>query len=188
MADAPTPPSKGVSQNVGEWSNAVDGLRGRLCVQVLGETNAKQDFQVYLDLQNISKTGASRDVFFSVDGVVWTLTDEAGRSAEEVPVSLIAPFDIGAWMTLPAGSTKRWWVSGGSYNGGSGLDMRYRSWIISPDKTKRYFVSALFSDADPKVLNYIHPTPPSALVARNNIWRGKIVLPKVAVPRDRGGN
>src|SRR5665213_2050680 len=112
-----TPAREDAPEALGKWSSVVAGLRGRLVLQGPGATNPKDDFTVYFELQNVSKAGASKDVFFSLESIVWKLTDVAGRPAEEVPLTILAPFDLGAWTTLPAGSTKRWMASGGRYSG-----------------------------------------------------------------------
>jgi len=186
-ADTSTQPSLNALGKAGEWSDVVDGLRGRLVIEGPSHLEAEDDFGIYLEIQNVSNPAKSKNVSFSVDySIGWQLSDETGKPAEMLPLTILAPIDAPVWITIPGNSTKRWFVSGGLYatqDGEQRLGMRYLLWKISSAKSTRYYLGARFHNGVMEHL--ISPKPPIDPGPRANLWKGELVLPRVSVPRNR---
>jgi len=116
------------------------------------------------------------DVSYSPDeSLDWRLVDSAGKEAESIPVSLIAPFQIGSSITLPSYSTLRLVVGEGNYQGYRGLVFNIGSqwWkVVTGDKSVCYHLGCRFENAKPEMGSGTH----------RPMWKGELVIPGVPLP------
>src|SRR5215210_9565053 len=71
---------------VGDWSQPVDGLRGRLLVyqgRTLGDGKTRETL-VYVELQNVAEAG-ERSLVFDPDRLKCELLDAAGKAVPLAP-------------------------------------------------------------------------------------------------------
>ena len=178
--DIPNQPSQNAPQNVGKWSSVVDGLRGRIIIESAHDSEAMEEIRIYIEIQNVSSSKGWINVLFSPESCFdWQLTDRAGQPAERIGVTLLAPFQLPAWITLPANSTMRFLVSGGYSIAGGGLAFGLEEgwlWRISPVISTHYYLKMSFVNAT--------PLRDSGAPPNRNMWKGELVLPEVVVPRN----
>jgi len=180
----PTPPAKPVL--TGDWSSPVQGLRGRLILE-LGDKIADCDSAVVsLELQNTSDTMNPQRIYYSEDNsVLCTLLDSTSK-----PVAMAGGMgDVWSnypyWLALPMGATLRFHVSytgfapsGSNYKPATGLLICLRGgpWIIPSDASTNYTLSATLKITPP-------PTDPRFPgIYAGDVWHGEIILPKLIIP------
>jgi hypothetical protein len=159
-----------------EWSQPVEGIRGRL-VLTRGDTfNGTLQIQVYLELQNVSDI-ANPVRILNGHSFTFDLTDSNGKNQPPFcgPVDILMPNDT-VGLVLPYKSTLRFLVSvsgvGIPKDKAAQISVPYESghtcWIIEGGKTSLYFLSGTFK----------------ATAEQGGHQIGKIViaLPKVQVP------
>ena len=159
-----------------EWSQPVEGIRGRL-VLTRGDTfNGTLQIKVLLELQNVSDIANSMHI---LNGYAYTfnLTDSDGKNQSPFcgPVDILMPNDT-VGLVLPHESTLRFLVSisgiGIPKDKVAQLSVPYESghicWVIEGGKTSPYFLSGTFNA--------------SAERSGHRVEKIVIVLPKVQVP------
>ena len=111
-----------------QWSEIVDGLRGRLVIEYGPDLEGAEIALVYLELQNVSDSAGIKDLWFDeTHQFKWQLQDEKGKQVPRTypPASIFT--DLGHWMILPFDSTLRFRVSVSGYgiipNGGVALQL-----------------------------------------------------------------
>jgi hypothetical protein len=158
-----------------EWSDPVDGLRGRLVIEYGPDFEGAEIALVYLELQNVSDSAGIKDLWFDeTHQFKWQLQDEKGNPVPRTypPMSVFS--DLGHWMGLPFDSTLRFRVSVSGYgiipNGGIALQLPSGFfWQVPRKKEGSYYLSATFSSVPAKE-------------ERKRSWKGTLVLPKVMLP------
>jgi hypothetical protein len=181
---------------VGAWSPVVNGLRARLVLEPdvqweareksrfeeakkygmkwIPDPYAKDHFLRYLDLENL--TGAWIDLGYSAEeSFRCNLTDVSGHEAEEIPVTILAPFMISIWITVPGNSMLHLFVRREGYSSdtnGMVVGAGDRLWRVASDRSARYYLGGTFSESKP-----LTPAPKGTWV-----WKGKLILPKVELP------
>jgi hypothetical protein len=161
---------------VGDWSEPVDGLRGRLVVaqgRTLGDGNARESL-VYVEFQNVAEAG-ERTLAFDPDRLKCELLDANGN-----PVPKTAPFGRSGGrpgktlVTLPFDSTLR--LRANPYGFGRADDLlvplNADAWLIKAGDTADYFLTGTFTV--PPVDRTGPGKPP---------WAGELKLPKARLAR-----
>jgi hypothetical protein len=177
----------------GDWSDIVRdhdehatyALRGRLLVYNDHVASAANHARVYLELQNVFEGGWSLplEVYFGVEGVgdspKSSLFFEM-RDAKGNPIPIV-PYKVGGFMpypydvVLPCDSTIRlradlYTLGTKEKPDGFRIFVNGGNWIIRPNDSNEYFLSANLSVKD-------HPAP-----LKNHIWEGTLHLPPVKIP------
>jgi len=181
--------------SVGEWSNPVSDsygyrLRGRLllCQVPWRGPASTPDIGVYLELEEISDFSvAPVQVLCDLspakhsDGLLCELRYTDGRPVAEggiysggVPGS--------CWITLPAYSSIRLKVSGGTAKATQDwiqITLSRQSWAFPSKNTNDCFLSGTFTVNPPAEL--VTPYTPS----NYHVWKGTLTLPAVRIPVKR---
>ncbi len=166
-AEPPTP----VDGRPGAWSAPVAGLRGRLVVVRLADSEGHRQAGLDLELENV------RDVADAIQ-IAWegassmldfTLEDAAGHAVPRLALGgneLVVP----ARLALPPGATLRLRISRGLYESAKLVrPTSFQGWEIRPDTPKTLYLRATFA-------------PPGSKVRTERLWTGPIVLPRVPMP------
>jgi hypothetical protein len=159
----------------GEWSEPVDGVRGRL---LFGEEDAKLNGNrigmIYLELQNVSDNASPEEIYFDIRSALKCELLDAGHKVVP-PVlrdrSIETPGSY--WIALPHDSSMRFRVSvtghSCSKNAGLVIGMMRNPWVIPADARDDYFFRGAF-----------HVDPPKG--ERRRPWQGVLKLPEVRIP------
>ncbi len=183
------------SLTIGDWSDAVNEMRGRLVVEPIPDGKGGAVATIYLELQNLAPTPYRRQMMFSrgTDCFTWTLTNASKEPLPRWRGSVPWLYDyseLGYPLTLPAGATLRVPVSHVSYHvllprlphdkglPGSALvleqDAPNLPWhLVSGSSTEGYFLSAKFKN---ELTRDVHKRP--------FLWHGELSLPAVQLPSD----
>lgn len=168
------------AMTAGDWSETVNGLRGRLLFGKAETFNGTRLATVYLELQNVSDVlspigiGPNRSLPCAVLDAFNKPVPQSGMPAD---VWSPDPF----WIMLPMDSTLRFRVSVTGYavpkDAGLSIGLMSGNWIIPPATHGDYFLSASFVVAPGAVSvrtkTNIPPDEP---------WYGVLELPKVKIP------
>ncbi len=159
-----------------DWSQTVNGLRGRLVIPSDQKRGGDPFVHVYLELQNTLQVLGDRKVRYTVDGLSLKITDESGKALPEND----GPYDgfsaISEPLVMPFDSTLRFLINGHGLGVPPGthqiLDFVSHCWIIPFSDGHSYFLSGTLTlprnPAD-------HPTMD---------WHGVLELPRVPIPGD----
>jgi hypothetical protein len=183
--------------SVGAWSDVSDGLRGRLVIEsarevvalwqkrmdaykkaggrTLPDPYSADEVLVYIDIEEAPSDQGPMDICYSRDYIPWRLSDADGTGAAEIPMTIMAPFDLPGWITVPWRSTLHLFVGEGNYRSWQGdfrFGIRYHAWEVSPAKSVRYYLSATLDNLEPAIPG----------TERKIHWKGKLVLPPVELP------
>jgi hypothetical protein len=94
----------------GDWSEAVNGVRGRLIVargRAKGEAQVRESL-VYVELENVGNTHSGQvSVHFDADALKCELTDSAGKAVSQAPVFGSGGRPGKTWVTIPFDSSVR---------------------------------------------------------------------------------
>ncbi len=159
----------------GEWSESVNGLRGRL---LFGEDVPSNDARVgvvYLELQNISAAGNNIQVFYdAAHSLLFELRDPDGKLRKSDGLGFRGFIPSPCWLVLPKDSTLKFRVNldgyGTAKDEGLLLGLPGEAWIIPSSETNNFFLSATFTVNPPKEHD------------RAIIWEGTLRLPAVRIP------
>jgi hypothetical protein len=175
----------GAASQAGAWSDAVDGIRGRLSIDHAPDFNGAEILVVFLEFQNTSDTGNPRRVWFAPGGgqFKWELLDGDGSRIPESASFASIMIPPAYWITLPYDSTLRFRVSVSGYGIGRGgfVLQLGRFWQIQRKPGSRYFLNATFSSSAPK-------EEESKAEWIGEFWKGTITLPAIEIPEQRGPN
>ena len=169
----------------GEWSETVsDGpdyaLRGRLLVYDDRSPSAANHARVYLELQHVFPGGWANpiEVYFEFGirtDLHFEMRDKLDQPIPQEPVAIRGPVANPYWVTLPCESTVRVRADMllGPQSKPEGLEVFVPGgcWIIPPNSTSDFFLSATFTP--PKD----HPSP-----LNYHVWQGTLKLPKMKIP------
>ncbi len=183
------------SPTIGDWSEVVNEMRGRLVVEPIPYGKDGTLATIYLELQNLAPTPYVRQLMFTrgADCFTWTLANASKETLPRWKGSLPWVYDFSEKrypLTLPAGATLRVPVSSVSYHilspqsphiydvPNSTLVLQQDApnppWhLISGRSTERYFLSAKFKSA-------LKRDVPNSLF----LVRSELSLPPVQLPSD----
>jgi hypothetical protein len=159
----------------GDWSETVQGLRGRLLVtEEAAKFNGTRMELVYLELRNVGGVANPMAIYYDPDDAFqYDLLDDSKHPIPQGPIEgdVMSPFPF--WIMLPYDSTLRFRVSVDGYgipkDAGLLIGLMPGAWDISPTSHGDHFLSASFS---------VNPPAASDLRA----WRGVLKLPSVKIP------
>jgi hypothetical protein len=174
--------SAGVSESEGDWSESVDGMRGRLVANSKLNAEGATEVDVYVELQNLdAQPSFGKKLNFKGD-MVWALSDGHGNAVPPwTGQSVVAGWStatVEAWTTVPANSALRFRVCVAGYylmDGPMALVffqglINTPPWHIAPNGHGPYFLSALFKGSEQRIAG-AHPT-----------WNSTLNLPPVPLP------
>jgi hypothetical protein len=167
----------------GDWSEVVRdnggyALRGRLLLY--DEQTAPYHARIYLELQHVFKGpgwwDSPLEIYFDPRGTLhFEMRDGQDQPVPTYPMKIRGPLPSPYWVTLPCDSTVRLRADSnlGPPSKPDGLEILVVGgcWLIRPDATNDFFLSASFTP--PK-------DHPSSL--KYHVWQGTLKLPKVAIP------
>jgi len=161
----------------GAWSEATNGLRGRLAFAEDSKLFGTRIGVVYLELQNVSLFNTMY-VYYKADQspLRCELHDASGAVVSQHDwISHEGPIPEPCWLALPGDSTLRFcvtvWGFGIPQNGGFIIAACLPDfWVIPTTSTNDYFLSGTLTIKAPK-----DETRPRA-------WEGTLKLPKVKIP------
>jgi hypothetical protein len=159
------------SEETGEWSKLVNGVKGRLIAAYDHDFNGTKLIAIYLELKNGSR---GWDIYYDVDRSIESRVIDADDNVVEkydAPASIIP--SLPPWLVLPFDSTFRFRISVSGYgvpkNAGTNVQMMDGNWLVKTGNGKKYFLKARFI-SKPK------PDVP------HHAWEGEMELPKVLIP------
>jgi hypothetical protein len=157
----------------GEWSESVNGLRGRLLFGEDAPLNGTRVGAVYLELQNISAAGNDIQVFYDTRySLHFELREPSDKARKDNGFRgfVLPP----RWLSLPKDSSLRFRVNldgyGNPKDAGLHLGLPGEGWIIPSSETNDFFLPATFTVNPPKERD------------RAIIWEGILKLPSVKIP------
>ena len=162
------------AEELGAWSDKVDGIQGRLIANRVSDFYGTRIIDIYLELRN---PGAGAIEIYFDD---YTLTSRLIDSTEglkllpfQADMSVMAPPPY--WLIMPNDSVLRFKVSVNGYGipKGSGTAIQLMEGLIlvgSDQKQDFFFESTMTSK--PKTKNFL-----------SRPWQGSIKLPKVLIPQ-----
>jgi hypothetical protein len=174
--------AENTNENVGAWSEAVNGLRGRLIVLQEHEVNGVQSPKVFLELQNVANLlnalqidGFNPQTSFPcrvIDGTGKSMTSDLGMIREMVVPAFT--------LSIPFESSLRLNVNR-HFPGGFGflqvppkecteIILGCDVWAIAREDHADYFLEGTFHIEESKPT-----TPPN--------WSGTLKIPGVKIPR-----
>ena len=112
--------SSASDEAVGEWSDVVDHMRGRLVTDTGIDASGATEVGIFIELENLNPNALGRRlVAFARDrSLQWTMTDAHGKAVPEwggfVPWT-IDYFYVNESVTVPAGGRLRFPVCSGTY-------------------------------------------------------------------------
>jgi len=167
---------------IGDWSEPVDGLRGRLLVfqGPVRDEGTSRETLVYVELQNVAASG-ERDVYFEPSGLKCELRDVAGKGP---PRPKMGSSGSGGrpgkkWVRLPHDSSLRLRVSPYGYGSPDEkafvITIGFDTWQIKATDAAEYSLAGTFKVNPPEVKG------------REKSWAGELKLPaaKVVWPPER---
>jgi hypothetical protein len=183
VAAASAQPSVPPKENSGQWSEAVDQIRGRLIAEAGLDDHGRTEVRVFLELQNLAelpvfgmKISVQHQQSFD-----WEVKGPTGESVPRWTGPVPWIFDGGFipfWISIPARSSLRFPVTAISYNVLQpsnalvlGQNLPGPPWHLASGG-KTYSLSAKFKGV-------ISGEMPSQFV-----WSGPLSLPPVAMPSD----
>ena len=170
----------------GEWSAIVTDnlrhpLRGRLIVydaEGMNQAGTWGTARVYVELQHVHTFGWDLPIEFDYDSMKCLHFEMRDSSDRPIPQELLAralPVPPSFKGVLPCDSTLRFHAYGGvgfkSKPEGLWICVNGGDWLIRPNATNSYFLSATFS-----------PSTDLSTSRDSSLWRGTLRLPKVQIP------
>ena len=170
----------------GDWSEIVSDdagypLRGRLIVydsQGRNSWGIWTPARVYVELQHVCRDVGRFPIEFEVDDMKclrFEMRDAFDRPIRSELVAGVQPVPPSYKAILPCDSTLRLLAdrNGGFQSKPDGLWILVNggSWLIRPNATNSYFLSAKFS-----------PSTNHIVSEDNHLWQGSLKLPKVQIP------
>lgn len=157
----------------GEWSDPVNGLRGRLLAAPGDTFNGTRIIDIYLELRNVSDVGNPMEIYFDqFRSLESSVADADTKPLKQPPVAASIGSPGPFWLAIPWDGTLRFRVSLSGYgiykDSGTDIPMHSGNWVIASADKKQYYLSADFTNA---------PTND-----KRRSWTGTLHLPKVLVP------
>jgi hypothetical protein len=164
---------------VGDWSETIKGLRGRLVFSEDKKIDGTEIAVIYLELQNVSNVGNPMEIYFDTihSQLHFQLADASNRQKQDSGGALDEMIPDSYWINLPHDSTLRFRVSWHGYgipkDAGLAIGVPEHFWVIPANSTNNYFLSASFAASPPNDKDHIHA------------WNRSLVLPSVKIPAVR---
>ena len=170
---APKPAGNETPTAIGEWSETVDGIRGRLVI-VPGGPNLPTPQSwvtlVYVELEKTTNSGP-RAVYFDPESLQCKLTSADGKAAPQSPFggSGGRGGPPASWVTLPYDSLMRLRANPSGYSSPDGLHIALTNnhYLLKTGDPMEYHLSGTLNAAPP------------ADHGRTNAWVGVLKLPPV---------
>ena len=161
-------------EETGAWSEAVNGLRGRLIAKEDKPFHGTRMVAVYMELENVSDVGNQMEFFFDpIKSIESNVVDAGGKDLAQPPTAADVVTPSAFWLALPNDGTIRFRVSVSGYgvydNSGTNVQMMSGNWLIKPADKQRYYLEAAFVSKPPES-------------DRRRAWVGSLKLPKVLIP------
>lgn len=160
-----------------DWSDPVNGLRGRLIFGKDEKFNGTRLATIYIELQNVSNVLNPIEIYYDTGRALpCVLLDVSNQPVAQsgMPADIISLNAF--WIVLPYDSILRFRVSVTGYgipkDAGLSIGLMSGNWIIPPTSHTDHFLSASFVVAPPANTEHIHA------------WRGVLKLPIVKIPAD----
>jgi hypothetical protein len=175
-------PEEAEQLGVGDWSEPVRGLKGRLLLyqgRVLGDGKTRETL-VYVELRYAPEAaGEPISVHFDPDQLKCALHDADGKAVPEHPGGGSGGRPGKGWVTLPYDSTLRLRVNpyafGRAKDVGLLIPLNHASWLIKTGDAGDYFLSGTLAVNPPKDHG------------RANAWQGELKLPNMKVALKANG-
>jgi hypothetical protein len=154
----------------GDWSEAVNGLRGRLVLaqgRTLGDGKSRESV-VYVELENTTHTSSGNvEVHFDPDALKCELTDSAGKSVRQAPVFGSGGRPGKVWVTIPYDSSARLRVNHYGHGRPEGflVPLNHAAWHVTDGAD--YFLTGTFTAEPPR--------------DRASAWKGMLRLPAAKI-------
>jgi len=166
--------SYAVPEETGAWSEAVNGLRGRLIAKEDKPFQGTRMIAVYMELENVADVGNQMEFFFDpIKSIESNVVDMNGKDLKQPPTVADVATPSAYWLALPNDGTLRFRISVWGYgeyeNSGTNVQMMSGNWLIKPADKQKYYLEA----------TYISKPPESD---RRRAWSGSLKLPKVLIP------
>jgi hypothetical protein len=161
----------------GDWSDSVQGLRGRLSVSEDKPFIGTRMIAVYLELENVSDVGNAIELYFDpTRSIVSRVVDENSNDVAQPPngasIALPPPF----WLAVPWDGSLRFRISVSGYgvykNSGTQIQMNSGSWLIRRGDKRKFFLETTLVSK-----------PPAG--DRRRAWAGELKLPKILISGDK---
>jgi hypothetical protein len=173
------------NENVGAWSDAVNGLRGRLVIIQEKEENGVQRPKVFLELQNAAnvldpiqisafdpQTSFQCHVFDSATNTVASAPIGI-REVRAAIVTLIVPFESSLRLDVNRHRMGAWFYEQAPPKERTEIVLEDGVCVIAKENRSDYFLEGTFHIEESK--------PATALLAEN--WSGALKIPAVKIPR-----
>ncbi len=161
----------------GEWSEVVDGLRGRLILargEPRGATKTR-DTKVYVELENSGITNSGqRNVYFDPDALECELRDADGKAVRQTPGAGNGGRPGKVWVTMPFDSALRLRANpfgfGSADADGLLVPLNNAAWFIKAGDTGEYALTGTLT------------VEPPAGHGKADVWKGALKLPGIKLP------
>jgi hypothetical protein len=170
--------AENTNENVGAWSDAVGGLRGRLVVAHGQKFSGIDYVKIYVELQNVSDSISQMEIYpFDLKCALNTSDGKPAKQVGEacggpivLPIPLVLPFDSTIRVNVSYSNCTSMQQHGGTF---VYLGNYEQSWAIDKDDHAEYFLEGTF-----------HLDNPGYSGQGRNNWFGTLKFPKVKIPRD----
>lgn len=166
----------------GDWSEAVEGLRGRLHFAEDAPLNGTRVALIYLELENVSDV--INPLLVDLPAPQLDLIDAAGKSVPQSPAaaSLMMPPPYALVLPFDSKLRLRVSVSGYGISRSAGLAIQLSSgfWTIPSDNNAERYIRGTLSvpELDPLDIEGRRRD----IKRGNRVWRGTLALPKLKIP------
>lgn len=164
-------------KSIGEWSEPVDGLRGRLLfAENVKDENGVRIGNIYLELQNLS-SGDNRYVYYDAkkSPIHCELNDSKSDGVKVWPGNMSDGMPSACWLALPYDSSLRFDTRLGPAFTPSHpclficIGLEGGTWEIPLTATNDFYLSGTFT------------TTPPQNETRPHMWEGTLKLPPVKI-------
>ena len=180
----------------GDWSKPVTdkhgfSVRGRLIFCVKHMKQARREFAVYVELQDVTNSVNSGGMELFCDmgkidfrpeykgGLQAELRDKRGNVFKPTGYPYGGAIPLSEWIRLPSDGLIRVRATPFGIDRGRSMVISpemNKLWVIGEDDRDEYFLSGSFT---------IDPVPEQKPMSAGHIWRGKIDLPTVRLSNQR---
>lgn len=171
-----TAASASAKTTTGPWSDAVNGVQGRVSISEDPKYNSTRIVAVYLELRNVSNLANPIEIYFDPIRIFkCELIDSNGKSVATagLPADILSPIPF--WLALPYVSSLRFRISVSGYgvpkDGGTLVPMDCGEWLLKANDRAKYFLK----------IKFVARTTEEDF--KRSAWKGSITLPKVRIPR-----
>jgi hypothetical protein len=174
--------AENTNENVGAWSEAVNGLRGRLIVTQEKEVNGVQSPKVFLELQNVANilNPIQIDAFNPESSFRCRLMDGAGKIIRSSPIGirevgmpsfpLTIPFESSLQLNVNRHAMGAWFFGQVPPKQRTQIVLGDGVWVVEEESRADYFLDGTFQIEESKPV--LFPK-----------WSGTLKIPGVKIPR-----